>query len=103
LDGVAEGLRAAVEPAAGRCGCGGDGEDGQQAEEVLPGREEAGRGLGGAPPPAAGARGEGARPPRRTRRHGLVCLSPLRLVFLCPWPISAGGGGCRALLGLRFA
>lgn len=63
--GVAEGLRAAVEEAAGRCDCGGDGEDGEQAEEVLSVGEEAGRGLAGAPPPAARKRG---RPPRHSRR-----------------------------------
>lgn len=71
LGGVAEGLRAAVEEAAGRGGCGGDGYDGEQADKVLPGGEEAGRGLGG------GREGGPGGPPRRTRRH-LHALSPVR-------------------------
>ena len=69
LGGVAEGLRAAVEDAAGRGGCGGDAYDGEQADEVLPGGEEAGRGLGGA------REGGPGRTPRRTRRHRSLSLA----------------------------
>lgn len=64
LGRVAEGLRAAVEDATGRGGGRCDEYDGEQADEVLPGREETGRGLGG------GREGVSGRLPRRTRRHG---------------------------------
>jgi hypothetical protein len=65
--GVAEGLRATVEEAADRNGCGGDGEYGKKTKKVGPVREEARRGIAGDRPPSA--------PWTRRRRHGVDAQS----------------------------
>lgn len=89
LLGVAEGVGAAAEEAAG-CGCcGGDGEHGEQAEEVVgTGGEEAGRWLG----PQGFGSGFGDRPPRRrrARRHPPFPL-PLPQPAAPPLPAVCGG------------
>jgi hypothetical protein len=78
--GVAEGLRATVEVAADRNGCNGDGEYGKKTKQVVPGREEAGRGLAGDRPPSS--------PWTRRRRHGvgMMLRAPPHLRRMCCGP-----------------
>jgi hypothetical protein len=93
---VAQGFGAAVEKAAGSGCCGGDGDDGEQAEEVVPSGEEAGRGLAERPP------GFGPAPRPRRHRHGSAAACshlPLLLVY---HRVDGMLGWCLDWVGLGF-